>query len=80
MPKHNLLVLSAAFTAIVLAACGGSETSESNDITTDSAVTLAEHTAGETNHEFAAEALPTKQVDFVDNFVLLDQDGTAHDL
>ena len=77
MPKQILTVFAVA-AATLLAACGGS--TQASDTQADGAVQAAAGHASDTAHEIAAEALPTKQVDFVENFVLLDQDGTAHDL
>ncbi len=69
--KHGLLSLSTGFVAFALAACGGGDASEQD--------VHAAH-AAEAEHEIAAEALPTANVDYVENFVLLDQEGTAHEL
>ena len=69
--KKSLLSLSAGFAAFALAACGG------GDAPVQSA--HAEHSAA-SDHEIAVEAASTAKIDYVENFVLLDQEGTAHEL
>jgi len=71
--KQAFLTFGIGFIALALCACG-------ND--------GASHAAGDTHaahakaagHEIAAEALPTKAIDYVENFVLLDQNGLSHEL
>ena len=76
MQKQGLIVVATALCAAMLTACGGSGEAGGH---ADAHASQTAH-ADEGAHEIAAEALPIKQVDFVDNFVLLDQDGKAHDL
>ena len=69
--KNRLLSLGAGFAAFALAACGGGDASVQS--------AHAEHGAA-SDHEIAVEAASTAKIDYVENFVLLDQEGTAHEL
>jgi len=74
--KQAFLTLGIGFIALGLAACGNDGGSHGAG---DGHAAHAEH-AKAAGHEIAAEALPTKTIDYVENFVLLDQNGLSHEL